>query len=641
MKNRGKRDLWTSSTSLRRDRLCRKHRREITDQVKKMLKSSSYVYTSTRRISFFVPSTRLNEFNKRQLQNNASLETFVKNYEEIQQYSAKFDTSLHGTNLNSLDQTSEFQFNPKVDVLANSLNSINFKFLHEENEKTAVYTFSDKTKSEKFIPKVRFLLYDSDLRNLYNFLKCNVNKITHFEGNLSSYEISLIIKRLLYYNDSLAHRLKFVTKNKHYLDEEVDHYVKKLNSFSRAVYQSTKSIFNRLSKIGLSLYDYENIILFHYQKNYLNKAIELISELEKKVLESPEKYHLTNTLWAIKMDILSQTNTSFWKIYGETIYKLNSNSRVNFKYTYPHHGHNFQTLVKRYETEKEKNSLPDSTPVLEVIIKGMGKHGDLTALDSFIESNWGVKNDRRGDKRVYFLEHFNIKKRINGLLWPNEDVLISILLAYAKNGDLATALEINNLILDKYNHEKFLNASNTIKYWTLALRCSGLYGDALDKQLAKDVPQNELSDALGTSLLEVKYRFFDSVWQMSEKYVNHLNRDMIKLKIKYASSHELLKGLPNFHSKMTEIKYNKMSLNLKVNETALNNYVRECCVELARRGRFLDASQLIERFVSSEQAMNELKEMLVEMQEAYARERVKHDEKKRQIIDDDDDFELW
>lgn len=606
-----------------------------------MLKSSSNVYTSTRRISFFVPSTRLNEFNKRQLQNNASLETFVKNYEEIQQYSAKFETSQHAAKLNSMEQASEFKFKPNVDVLADALNSINFKFLHDTNEKTAVSTLPDNTKNENFLPKIHFLLYDTDIRNLYNLLKCNVNKITSFEGNLSSYEISLIIKRLLYYNDLIGQRLKFVTKNKHYLDEEVDHYVKKLNSFSRAVYQSTKSIFNALSKIKLSLYDYENIILFHYQRNYLNKAIELISEVEKKASEHPEQYQLTNTLWAIKMDILSQTNTNFWKIYGETIYKLNSSNKINFKYTYPHHGHNFQTLVKRYEAEKEKNFLPDSTSVLEVMIKGMGKHGDLTALDSFIESNWGIKNDRNGDKGVYFLEHFNIKKRMNGLLWPNENILISILLAYGKNGDLATALEINNLILDKYNCTNFLDASNTIKYWILALRCSGLYGDALEKQLLKDVPQNELSDASGTSLLEIKYRLFDSVWQMSEKYVNHFNRDMIKLKIKYASSHELLRGLPKVHSNMTEITYNKMSLNLKVNEAALNSYVRECCLELARRGRFLDASQLIEKFVSSEQIVNELKEMLVEMQEAYARKRVKHDERKRQIIDDDDDFELW
>jgi hypothetical protein len=29
------------------------------------------------------------------------------------------------------------------------------------------------------------------------------------------------------------------------------------------------------------------------------------------------------------------------------------------------------------------------------------------------------------------------------------------------------------------------------------------------------------------------------------------------------------------------------------------------------------------------------------MQEVYARERVKKDEEKRRIVDEDDDFELW
>lgn len=606
-----------------------------------MLKGTSHAYISTRRISFFVPSTRLNEFNKRQLQNNASLETFEKNYDEIQRCADKAAASQPSMTPISKENVADFQFNPNFDVLAYSLNSVNFKFLQDPTEITAVSTYPDKSKGEKFIPKIRFLLYDSDIRNLYNFLKCNVNKISHLEGNLSSYEISLIIKRLLYYNDSLAHRLKFVTKNMDYMEEDVEYYVKKLNSFSRAVYQSTKSIFNGLLNLKLSLYDYENIILFHYQKNHVNKTIELISELEKKALKFPEKYHLTNTVWAMKMDILSQTNTNFWKVYGETLYKLNSNLKLSRSYTYPLHGHNFQTLINRYETEKAKNHLPDSIPILEVIIKGMGKHGDLKSLDSFIESNWGIKNDRDGDKGVYFLEHFNIKKRVSPLLWPTEDVLISILLAYAKNGDLATALEVNNLIMDKYNNEKFLNAVNTTKYWTLALRCTGLYSDALERQLVKDIAQSELCDSSGNSLLGIKYRFFDKVWEMSEKYLSHITRDMIKLKIHYASSHELLKGLPVVHSKMADITYNKMNMNLKVNQAALDDYVQKCCLELAHRGRFLDASQLIDKFVSSKQTVDTLKAMLAEMQETYARQRVKNNERKRKIIDEDDDFELW
>lgn len=601
-----------------------------------MFKQRSYTYISTRRVSFFVPSTRINEYNKRQLQGNASLENFENNYNLLDTYSDNFPpTSLKKPKSRELP-ISSYQYKPNSTVLDISLQSINYNFLTGTPLPTG-------TSSDNFYDKLRYLLYDSDIRNLYNLLKCNTGKIRKCETNLSKYEISLIIKRLIYYNDSLTHRLKFVTKNKNLIENEIDDtrtYIPTLYRLSRSVYTSTRSIFNALLNLKLSVFDYENIILFYYAKDQVNKTIELIAEVESKALKNPDDFHLTSSLWIIKMEILSNTNLKFWKIYGESIYKINHRLKLNKSFNYPHHSHNFQTLLDRYETDKKTYNLHDDINAVSVIIRGLGQHGDLTALDKLIESTYGIKNDRTGDKDVHLLEHFNIHKKVGGLMWPTSDVLISILLAYFKNGDLVTAIKINNLLIEHYSISLGL-----INYWTLVLKCAALFGDAVHKQLLNELKHPDtLNDKLGNSLLEITYRFFDKVWDLSQYYVkDHLTREMIKLKIKYSSSHELLTSLPTVHSKMLDSRYNKVKLDYNFNTKLVDKYIRECCLELAHRGKFLDANQIIDKFVISKQQNDELKTTLSIMQESYARETVKKNERKRKLIDDDDDndFDLW
>jgi hypothetical protein len=617
--------------------------KEIIGVQRVMLKHSSSK-TFIRKISFFVPASRLNEFTKRQVQNNPSLDVYEDNYEKINKYySTNFINSQHNKLIYVQKPLAKFNNSSSKDFVSNSLDSIKFDFL-ENIEEDIISAPESSTKIEKLIQNIHYYLYDSDVRELYNILKLNINKFRYFKDHLSSFEISVIIKRLIYYNDSLNQRLKFISKNKQFLnDSNVIDEIKSLNSTSRAVYLSTKSILNGFSNnLNLSLYDYENIVLFYYNKMHLVKAIELISEIETKANDLTNGFYMTNALWLVKMDILSKTNTNFWKIFGESIYKINSNSNINSKYLYPHHSHNFQILVKRYESDKSAFSLSDNLSIINIIIKGLGKHCDIPSLDKLVESYWGIKIDRNTDKGIYLLEHFNIKRNVNDLIWPNEDILISLLFAYTKNGDFATAIEINNLILDKYNNKVILNSFNTVKYWELVLRCTGLFGDAVDKKIKDELQGDEiLSNFNENSLLEIKYRLFDKVWEMSQNYIKFPTRDMIKLKIKYASSHELLKGLPTVFNKIVNKGYNKSNINLQINEKILHQYVHECCIELAHRGRFLEANQLIENFITSRQSIEQLKTMLADMQEVYARERVKKDEINRRVIDDDDDFELW
>lgn len=200
---------------------------------------------------------------------------------------------------------------------------------------------------------------------------------------------------------------------------------------------------------------------------------------------------------------------------------------------------------------------------------------------------------------------------------------------------------VNNMILEKYNDKRILNSLNTIKYWEFVLRCVGLYGDATEKNIARLLNETEIIDDHGNSLLEIKYRFFDIVSNMSERFVRFPTREMFQLKIRYSSSHEILNGLPIAYKQLNNDGYNHSRLNYRANQHTLYKYVEECCKELGNRGLFLDAKSIIEKYITSKQETKSLKDMLGEMQEIYARKRVKEDERKRRVEDEDDDFQLW
>lgn len=618
-----------------------------------MLKLSK---VSTRSVSFFVPATRVSEFNRRTLQSNPTVELLEENYNDLDHYYNKVFPSVQQLTPSAVDKlpTARFKLRSAKDLgmtLSSFVSdSIQISVLPTDESSFSISPLpkpETSSKIVKFEETVKHYLNTSNSAMLYRILKLNVSRIQFLCGFLTQSEVSVLITRLIRHSVATHKNLRFVIKNKNVLGDDYSSYVKKMNAVDRSVYKSTRSILNNMqTKFQLTLHDYDEIIMYHYVRNNVQTAIELISKIEEESMKnSNAQLHLTNTMWRIKLEILSKTNYSSWKIFGEPLLRKKAVLTLAPKYQYPHHSNNFQILFRNYENDKFKYNYPDDLSIVNIIIKGLGKHSDISSLDKLLESYWGIKIDRESAKGVHQLAHFNIKKNVPLLIWPNEETLISILLAYAKNGHFASAIEINNLIINKYNDDAILNPKKLTKYWELAVRCVALFGDAVEKNALREVQGHEALQSVENKpalSLEIKYRLFDRVWQIAEKYLGgEITREMINLKIKNASSHELLKGLPYVFQRVENIKYNTSNINLVANKNTLHNYVRQCCKELAHRGRFLDANQLIETFITSRGTVEELKTSLAEMQEVYARERVKKDEEKRRIVDEDDDFELW
>jgi hypothetical protein len=618
-----------------------------------MLKLSQ---VSTRSVSFFVPATRVSEFNRRTLQSNPTVELLEENYNDLDHYYIKVFPSVQQLTPSAVDKlpTARFKMRSVKDLgmtLSSFMSdSIQISVLPTDESSFSISPLPKPETNSKIVKleeTVKHYLNTSNSSILYRILKLNVSKIQFLSGSLTQSQVSVLITRLIGHSVATHKSLRFVIKNKNVLGDDYSSYVKKMNAVDRSVYKSTRSILNNMqTKFQLTLHDYDEIIMYHYVRNNVQTAIELISKIEEESMKDGNaQLHLTNTMWRIKLEILSKTNYSSWKIFGEPLLRKKAVLTLAPKYQYPHHSNNFQILFRNYENDKFKYNYPDDLSIVNIIIKGLGKHSDISSLDKLLESYWGIKIDRESAKGVHQLAHFNIKKNVPLLIWPNEETLISILLAYAKNGHFASAIEINNLIINKYNDEAILNPKKLTKYWELALRCVALFGESVEKNALREVHGHEASQSVENkpaSSLELKYRLFDRVWQIAEKYLGgEITREMINLKIKNASSHELLKGLPYVFQRVENIKYNTSNINLVANKNTLHNYVRQCCKELAHRGRFLDANQLIETFIMSRETVEELKTSLAEMQEVYARERVKKDEEKRRIVDEDDDFELW
>lgn len=613
-------------------------------------------YVQVRRVSFFLPSFRLNEFNRRQIQNNPTVELLEQNYNELQTSIKASETnkSVNPNQILKYKKISKYDFSKNLipeneTLLSYSLNQADIPLFKYENIDQQ-YPYDIANNTERFIAVVKHLINIPDSKHLYDILKLNCSKISSLRNQLSSNDISVIIKRVKIYNSNLNKNLRFLTKNKSVLNKSSKYYaqhIKKCNEISRTTYVSTRSIFNQLcTHMNLKTSDYENIISYYYQMNKFEKCIDVISQFETKSMNS-NSLHLTNKIWAIKLELLSYTTVLFWRLFGNPIYRVSTSKNLNSNYTYPHHTHNFQILMQRYENDKLKYKLPDDLTIVSVLIKGLGKHCDINALNKLIESYWGIKiNIDNEFNKVEFLKHFNINKNVPSLLWPNEDILISILLAYAKNGYVSLAIEINNLIIEKY-YTSNNNNSRFVKYWETALLSTGLFGEAVEIQLAaslKNVIDKDLDDQkIDESIMNLRYKLFDDVYKMAERSVGSKNitREMINLKIKYSTSDALMNQLPIVYRQTRHIDNNRTRSNYAANINTLYNYVKQCCIELASRGKFLDANTLIDNFVTSETQIKKLKEMLAEMQEIYARERVRRDEEKRRIVDDDNDFELW
>ncbi|TID30015.1 hypothetical protein CANINC_001384 [Pichia inconspicua] len=587
---------------------------------------------SRRNISFFVPTSRISEFNKRQNQSDASIEVLERNYNDIRTYYNTTYKVLQNTA--KLQRKITFRKEKDLNLVSQALNSIALPFTFTNTNLSILN--KEPNDDTKVFGKILKILNNSAERSIYDVLKTRTTKIRRNINSMDQSFISTSIQRLIDFNQIISKRLWFLTANR----TKTEFDSSKLSAIVRSISRSTNKIFNSFTTDTLSVYDCEKLALFYLNKHQFRKAIELVSKIETLSQIPNSGYYLTNSMWLIKFEILGKTHHHLWKTYGHGLYSINRKGKLSSFYQYPHHSHNFKTLIQRYQDYKENLQLPDSLPITNAIIRGLGKHGDLDSLDKMIEALYGIRVDRSSDKGIYLMEHFNIEKHVPMLLWPDENTLISLLLAYSKNGEFSTAVKINDLLLHHYQ-TIHLNARNMRKYWEITLRTAGHFGDAVDRQLISELGDEKVIDAAGDSLLDLKYRLFDVVYAMATGQLKSVSRGMIDLKMKYASVDNLVEELPLIFSVLTAAKFNTSAINIIANENTLKKYITVCCKELAKKGLFLDASKVIENFSPSREVYQELKNALLVLQERYARDKAREEERKRKQIDEEDDFELW
>lgn len=587
---------------------------------------------SRRNISFFVPTSRISEFTKRQNQSDASIEVLERNYNDIRTYYNTTYKVLQNTA--KLQRKITFRKEKDLNLVSQALNSIALPFTFTNTNLSILN--KEPNDDTKVFGKILKILNNSAERSIYDVLKTRTTKIRRNINSMDQSFISTSIQRLIDFNQIISKRLWFLTANR----TKTEFDSSKLSAIVRSISRSTNKIFNSFTTDTLSVYDCEKLALFYLNKHQFRKAIELVSKIETLSQIPNSGYYLTNSMWLIKFEILGKTHHHLWKTYGHGLYSINRKGKLSSFYQYPHHSHNFKTLIQRYQDYKENLQLPDSLPITNAIIRGLGKHGDLDSLDKMIEALYGIRVDRSSDKGIYLMEHFNIEKHVPMLLWPDENTLISLLLAYSKNGEFSTAVKINDLLLHHYQ-TIHLNARNMRKYWEITLRTAGHFGDAVDRQLISELGDEKVIDAAGDSLLDLKYRLFDVVYAMATGQLKSVSRGMIDLKMKYASVDNLVEELPLIFSVLTAAKFNTSAINIIANENTLKKYITVCCKELAKKGLFLDASKVIENFSPSREVYQELKNALLVLQERYARDKAREEERKRKQIDEEDDFELW
>lgn len=585
---------------------------------------------TTRSVSFFLPSSRIGEFAKRQNQTDASVEVLERNFNDIKKYYNTKYATLHITK--EPQQKQIYNQEKDSNLVSEALDSIYLPFAADITPSSIINQPEVSRDIETLNRKTTNSFRNATARSIYDILKRRTSLIRKNATLIDPAFISTSIQRLIDFNQTISKRLWFLTSNR----TKIDFSARNLSDIVRSMSQSSKQIFNSFTANQLSLHDYEKLALFYLNKHQFKKAIDIVAEIETKSEIPNSGFHLTNQLWLVKFEVLGKTHHHFWKTYGRELYGINKNSKFSSSYQYPHHSHNFQTLIHRYQDYKTKYHLPDSLPVTNAIIRGLGKHGDIDSLDSMVESLYGI----RIDKDVYLMEHINPKKNVPSLLWPDEETLISIMLAYSRNGKLSTAIQINDLLLHHYQKNDFVPA-NMKKYWETTLRTVGHFGDAVDKQLINELGDDILTDVTGDSLLDLKYRFFDAIYAMAAGQIRGLNKNIIDLKMKYASVDSLVNDLPLIFETLTSSKYNTSEINIIANENTLKKYVTVCCRELAKKGMFLDANKVVDNFSPSKEVYTDLKNVLLVLQERYARDKAKEEERKRRQVDDDDDFELW
>lgn len=487
---------------------------------------------------------------------------------------------------------------------------------------------------------------------LTRLVKLNTIPLNKTElDQLTPLERSIIIKRMLIYYMETLNTFKIKQMNKS--NDSLKSY-RELKSVSKKISQVFCVFLNGHSRdftdpnackasnllYELSLFDLENIIEYYFQSQKSQRCIELIAILESK------GYYISNKLWEFKIQLLTNSSLKEAKLLNSNIFS-GFTGAINKSYEYPHHVNNVLELISRYEKSKPLDnklySIENTTSgIISSFIRASSKEGDLPKVNELVSQYWGVSSTPNGG--------FSSTKVNNSLMTntlPDVNVLFSIILAYAQNGELVLGLKICLGVMKGYNYSQ-----NDIKrFWVLTLKITGKFGDEISSKVSSEKQE-------GSKFL-IQYELFDKVWELAQQSVSvkNLNRGLLQVNLKYGSLDSVLKCLPLVHERSVSVKFNKNQMESWFNKQLFRDYICQCVLSLAEKGKFLKANEVLELYIgdnciSGRESLTtddlntriKLQDTLKTLQDQYALEKVRNSHNSKSMHnnnDDDDDFELW
>ncbi|GME72623.1 unnamed protein product [Ambrosiozyma monospora] len=496
---------------------------------------------------------------------------------------------------------------------------------------------------------------------------------------LSSLEISLLIQKLVKHHANLMNgfmdELQFASR----IVKDTKFSIKRREI--RDAYENINKIFSKIetsSEANLNIIDYEWILEMHMKQLHHKKAMELIERVEKLALErGDDSLRLTNKMWFHKLAIWTNSSElSFtvgkynWKVHNiKDWYRFSSNK----KETSPQESNEdtgtaefgiedadfgFKPTLDTLTVLKSYGESGYSVPVEGQIalLRAIAKENDITMLDTFIRTAWGIEPNSGNT-----IEGFTFEKSNSNFTYPNHLVLSAIVLSYAHHQQLAKALVVCNSIIVNYG----LPIHRTKYYWSALLKASALslstvesdihsllfaaskasagYGPKLtgrqvEKQQRQLLYRDPLHDFSDFDPLQMKYDVIDSLWSAATENVVP-SKGMLKSLIRYSSLETLLKYLPVWHVRVLNARYNRTVREAAFNENLFLYYLSVCQKKLQSIGEFYKAQVLVEQFsISSEMRRIQLN-TLVNFQEKYMRqiEKRRLEEKQQALFDDDDE----
>ncbi|KAG7802662.1 hypothetical protein KL944_002309 [Ogataea haglerorum] len=537
------------------------------------------------------------------------------------------DMSVLKNYLNGLDltllQPQETELIPKFKHTGRNLISVMKSSLgpYESTEVKPVEPGAHKAITND-LKRLRNLLHSPKDRELYEFLKrlSTTGRFTLLVRELSPLEVSLIVRRLAALMDRVIKwyilELQYISRISQ--DADLDRVLKTKTE----LYSSISRIFRKIQEsCELATIDYENMVNFHAHNLRYRTAIKLISEIEGKILKGAENLKLTKSLWINKLKILGRADEKAWRI-NRYHYKEAEMEPLPENYVYPHHGSSVQQLLQ----ELNNSGLQLDTGLYETIILSLAGAGELDYLQSLIDQVWGIGGEANG----------SVER--GSACFPTFSLLEKIIVAFTYNGQFTRGLLICMTLIEKYQ----LDLRYSHKYWTGVLRASGVTTNNIYRDIQTKLWERGVDEEKYKREFELQHEIFDLLWRSAMSVLETPSKDMIKVRLRYASLESLVKDVPQIHELAVNEYKNASASEAAYRESLLLRYLNICRVKFVQQRNFYEAEMLIKKFSMNQRMENALLFRLKRSQQRYLRETtVKKAEQRIMEDEDEDGFGIW